>query len=183
MKHFIKVLKIMGIGILGTWALHSYANEDMMVVGTHAEMQGYTKHVGLPSRIDSHGERVFIFSPRYKQWAAYDSRGVRVAYGKANGGSHYCKDVGRACRTPQGVHRIIRKGTSACRSSKYPKPRGGAPMPYCMFFHGAGYAIHGSPQIGSRNTSHGCVRVKTSAAKWLHQYFLKPGTKVVVQSY
>ena len=136
----------------------------------------------FPRRIASSGERLFIFSPRIHQWAAYDEYGRRVARGRANGGSTYCRDLRRPCRTPQGVYRVYSKGTVECKSSKFPMGRGGAPMPYCMFFH-RGYAIHGSPYISNVNGSHGCIRVTTRAARWLHRYFLETGTKVKVLSY
>ncbi len=55
-------------------------------------------------------------------------------------------------------------------------------MPYCMFFTG-NYAIHGSPRISNRNGSHGCIRVTTTAARWLSQHFLRHGTRVVVLPY
>lgn len=138
--------------------------------------------VSLPDQIKPHGEKVFIFSPKHLRWAAYDRHGNLVNEGKANGGSHWCRDVGRPCRTPRGVFRVHTKGSSYCRSSKYPRPRGGAPMPYCMYFKG-GYAIHGSPQIGNRNSSHGCIRVKTDKARWLSENFITKGTKVIVWSY
>jgi hypothetical protein len=141
------------------------------------------QHVSkLPKRISPPGERVFVFSPRHKYWAAYNSDGFRVARGVANGGAHYCPDVGRACRTPRGSFRVHSKGPSSCVSSKYPLPSGGAPMPYCMKFKG-GYAIHGSPHISNRNGSHGCIRVKTAAAAWLSNNFIRHGTKVVVLPY
>lgn len=128
------------------------------------------------------GERLFVFSPRLKRWAAYNESGERVGYGVANGGSHWCAELGRPCRTPKGIYRVHRKGAASCRSSKYPLGKGGAPMPYCMFFH-KGYAIHGSPKISDRNGSHGCVRVQTDAAKWLHRHFIKHGTQVVILPY
>lgn len=136
----------------------------------------------LPRRIAPHGERVFVFSPRLLRWAAYDAQGYRVAGGKANGGSSFCTDIGRPCLTPAGTHRVQSKGTAACVSRKFPVGVGGAPMPYCMFFRG-GYAIHGSPYISNNNTSHGCIRVHTGAARWLHRHFMRPGTKVIVLSY
>jgi lipoprotein-anchoring transpeptidase ErfK/SrfK len=128
------------------------------------------------------GEKKFIFSPRLRMWAAYDAGGKRVAYGIANGGSHYCGDLGRACRTPIGSFRVHSKGGPECVSSRFPLPHGGAAMPYCMHFRG-GYAIHGSPQISNVNGSHGCVRVKTEAARWLSSNFMQHGTKVVVLPY
>lgn len=137
---------------------------------------------GMPSQHSTNGQRVFVFSPRLKMWAAYNEDGQQVAGGRANGGSHYCSDLGHPCRTPGGVFRVHSKGTANCVSRKFPVGRGGAPMPYCMYFLG-GYAIHGSPYISDHNGSHGCIRVQTSAARWLHQNFMRQGTKVVVLSY
>lgn len=139
-------------------------------------------HIALPRQIPPPGERTFVFSPRYKAWAAYDENGYRLAGGRANGGSSYCADLGRACRTPVGSFRVYSKGSPNCVSRKFPVGRGGAPMPYCMFFRG-GYAIHGSPYISNINGSHGCIRVTTSAAQWLHSDFIKPGTRVKVLPY
>lgn len=139
------------------------------------------RHV-FPKQVSASGVRTFVFSPRYKMWAAYDRSGKRVAHGIANGGASYCADVGRPCRTPSGTFRVHSKGSYDCKSSKYPVGRGGAPMPYCMFFRG-GYAIHGSPQISNRNGSHGCIRVTTSAARWLSSRFMTIGTRVRVLPY
>lgn len=136
----------------------------------------------LPRRIAPQGERVFVFSPRLLRWAAYDAQGYRVAGGKANGGANYCASLGRPCRTPTGAFRVGRRGSADCVSNRFLLPSGGAPMPYCMFFSG-GNAIHGSPYISNNNTSHGCIRVHTGAARWLHRYFMHPGTKVIVLSY
>ncbi len=136
----------------------------------------------LPTHIAAQGERVFIFSPRLLRWAAYDAQGYQVASGKANGGASYCPELGKPCLTPRGAFRVQRKGTIDCVSSRFPLGTGGAPMPYCMHF-GGGFAIHGSPYISNRNTSHGCIRVHTAAAKWLHSYFMQRGTKVIVLPY
>ncbi len=136
----------------------------------------------LGKHYDTKGERAFVFSPSEKEWAAYDADGYYVAGGIANGGAPYCADLQEACHTPAGVFRIQRKGGYDCESSTFPLGKGGAPMPYCMFFIG-GYAIHGSPYLSNRNTSHGCVRVETSAARWLHTYFLDHGTKVIIHPY
>lgn len=126
--------------------------------------------------------KAFVFDPRRNTWHAYDRYGNLVASGKASGGRHYCRDLRRACRTPIGTFTIHRKGSAACRSSKYPIGRGGAPMPYCMFFH-RGYAIHGSPDVPNFNASHGCIRVKPAAARWLSRNFISYGTKVIVKPY
>jgi len=136
----------------------------------------------LPSRIKALGVRVFMFSPRQRAWGAYSASGVRVGHGRASGGAHWCPDIGRSCRTPRGTFYVRSKGSPSCRSGTYPKPRGGAPMPYCMFYSKY-YAIHGSPNVPNYNVSHGCIRVKPHAARWLSHNFIRIGTRVVVTSY
>lgn len=128
------------------------------------------------------GNSVFIFDPRKLRWYAYDRHGSLIGSGAASGGRHYCRDVGRACKTPSGTFKVHRKGSASCRSSKYPLGRGGAPMPYCMFFH-RGYAIHGSPNVPNYNASHGCIRVKPHIARHLHRNVIGIGTTVIVRSY
>lgn len=143
----------------------------------------YPQYASLGKRFDTNGERAFVFSPRYKEWAAYDKEGYLVAQGVANGGADSCPDLGgRRCHTPMGVFRVQSKGSPECVSKKFPIGIGGAAMPYCMYFN-SGYAIHGSPYISDRNGSHGCIRVHTQAARWLSQYFIQPGTKVIVLPY
>jgi lipoprotein-anchoring transpeptidase ErfK/SrfK len=136
----------------------------------------------LSRNIAPTGESTFAFSPRLRMWAFYNAQGQRVAYGRANGGSDYCPDLGHRCHTPTGTFRVQSKGTAACVSRKFPIGVGNAPMPYCMYFHG-GYAIHGSPYISNRNGSHGCIRTTTQAAQWLHRNYMRNGTKVVVLPY
>lgn len=143
----------------------------------------------IPAKISPPGQRVFVFSPRYLKWGAYDAQGNRLSHGLANGGNHYCKDVHRSCLTPVGTFRVNFKGAYSCKSTRFPIKRtkkgvvrGGAPMPYCMFFT-SNYAIHGSPQLGHSNSSHGCIRVSYSAAKWLSHNFINIGTKVRVLPY
>lgn len=130
----------------------------------------------LPRYYPTGGQKTFVFSPRDREWAAYDAEGYRVSSGIANGGMN-------GHRTPAGTYRIYNMAGPNHVSSKYPAPNGGAPMPYAMHFTKAGHAIHGSPYISNVNGSHGCIRVKTSAAAWLSKNFITPGTKVVVQSY
>lgn len=128
------------------------------------------------------GNKVFIFDPSQLSWFAYGSHGQLIASGRASGGRGYCPDVGRSCRTPVGTFRVKSKGGPGCISSKFPLPYGGAPMPYCMFFHG-GFAIHGSNDVPNHNASHGCVRVEPEDARWLNHEFMDIGTTVIVRSY
>lgn len=123
----------------------------------------------------------FVYNPRTLQWSALQNgRVVRTGHG--SGGNNYCRDIRRSCRTPTGVYHIVSKGGAGCRSSRYPVGRGGAPMPYCMFFSKL-YAIHGSPDVPNYNASHGCIRVRPSDARWLSQNFLQVGSPVIVKSY
>lgn len=124
----------------------------------------------------------FIYNPKTYEWKAINANGSVVRTGHGSGGKSYCADIKRSCRTPTGVYHIRSKGDATCRSSRYPVGRGGAPMPYCMFFSDY-YAIHGSNDVPRRNASHGCVRVTPGDAKWLSHDFIKIGTKVVIKPY
>lgn len=136
----------------------------------------------FPSTRPATGKKVFIVDPNHLMWGAYDHNGHLVNQGRASGGKNYCPDVGRACKTPSGTFHVKRKGNANCKSSKFPVGRGGAPMPYCMFFY-HGFAIHGSPDVPNYNASHGCVRVLPSDARWLSQHFMEHGTTVIVKPY
>lgn len=136
----------------------------------------------LPRHIHSPGYKAFVFDPKRLAWAAYDKYGFRVAHGVANGGADFCEEINEPCRTPVGHFTIKRRGGPDCASSQFPVGSGGAAMPYCMFFKN-GCAIHGSPYVAEQNTSHGCIRVLTPAAKWLSRHFLKYGTHVIVLPY
>ena len=124
----------------------------------------------------------FVFSPRTQQWKAINDNGTVVRTGHGSGGSGWCKDIHRSCRTPSGTYSVWSKGSSSCRSSRYPRPYGGARMPYCMFFSKY-YAIHGSDDVPNYNASHGCIRVHTKDAYWLSKNFIRIGTRVIVKSY
>lgn len=107
-------------------------------------------------------------------WTAYDDYGNYVRSGRVSGGKKYCPDIHRGCRTITGTYTIYSKKGAGCRSSRFPLPHGGAPMPYCMHFHG-GYALHGSNSVPNYNASHGCVRMSPSDAKWLNENFVRVG--------
>ena len=83
-----------------------------------------------------------------------------------------------------GTHRVYSLGGPGCISHLFPIPRGGAPMPYCMYFSG-GQALHGVPpyEVGEGNFSHGCVRMHVGDAEWLRYNFVNEGTKVIVRPY
>lgn len=136
----------------------------------------------LPASIDTGGEAMILVNPRIHAWGAYDANGQLVRAGLATAGGNYCPDIRKRCRTSVGVFRIYSLGGAGCRSNTYPIPRGGAPMPYCMFFN-KGYALHGSPHVFEGNGSHGCVRLKVKDAAWIRFNFAQIGTKVVILPY
>ncbi len=115
-------------------------------------------------------------------WKAYDNEGKLVRSGHVSGGKDYCPDIGRECETVTGTFTIFRKGDENCKSTIFPVGKGGAPMPYCMFFHG-GYALHGSNSVPNYNASHGCVRMSPEDAQWLNEEFVQEGLTQVRVSY
>lgn len=137
----------------------------------------------LPSTIAT-SEKVVVVDPSVHAWGAYDRNGSLLRSGLATAGAAYCPDTGRPCRTSVGTYRIYSLGNPDCKSHKFPLPRGGAPMPYCMFFNG-GQGLHGSGfnEVVDANVSHGCVRMHVADAEWLRYNFANVGTKVIVRPY
>jgi lipoprotein-anchoring transpeptidase ErfK/SrfK len=124
----------------------------------------------------------FIFDPNRHRWYAYDRSGELVGSGRASGGRGYCPDIHRRCKTPIGTFHVYSMGGPGCVSTKFPVGKGGAPMPWCMYFHG-GYAVHGSYELPNYNASHGCIRIEPAAAHWLQQNVIEYGTTVIVKPY
>ena len=137
----------------------------------------------FPKEIKSNGEKTFVFDPKAPAWAAYDATGKRIMTGSASGGKNFCEDVGKPCRTVTGTFHVYNKRGVNCKSGEYPvETHGGTKMPYCMYFF-QGYTIHAGYEVPEFNSSHGCIRVLPSAAKWLNEQFITIGTRVVVLSY
>lgn len=128
------------------------------------------------------GEKLLIVDPNSHTWKAFSANGKLLRTGLATAGSRYCPDIGKPCKTKSGIFRVYSLGDAGCYSKKFPVGRGGAPMPYCMFFNG-GQAIHGSHEVVAGNISHGCVRVRVTDARWLRFNFINVGTKIHVKSY
>lgn len=144
----------------------------------------------LISSMSASAEKVIIVDPNTHSWAAYSASGELLRSGMATAGNSWCRDIRRSCKTKAGVFRIYSLGSRGCRSSKFPLPRGGAPMPYCMFFNG-GQALHGSNEVVAANVSHGCVRLHVEDAAWIRFNFAERpnasnnyrGTKVIIRRY
>lgn len=149
-----------------------------------AKKRSYASRRSLshPGTYNTNGRKTVVVSPAKLSWAAYDASGQLVRTGAASAGSGYCRDIGRSCRTPRGVFTVQSIGGPGCRSSRYPRPHGGAKMPYCMFFSKY-YALHGSYDVPGYNASHGCVRMTPSDARWMAGSFVNIGTRVVITSY
>lgn len=142
----------------------------------------YSSGGSMPSQIPAPGQKVIIVNPNIHAWGAYSPDGTLLRSGLATAGNSWCPDIHRSCRTRAGTFRIFSLGGPGCKSSKYPLPRGGAPMPYCMFFNG-NQGLHGSHEVVAANVSHGCVRLRVDDAAWIRYNFANIGTKVIVKPY
>ncbi len=137
----------------------------------------------FPQKIEALGKRHFVFDPKISAWAAYDEQGQRIITGSGSGGMDFCKDVNQPCRTITGTFKVYNKRGENCRSGEFPvETEGGARMPYCMYFY-RGFTIHAAYEVPGHSSSHGCIRVWPSAAKWLNEEFITIGTTVTVLSY
>ncbi|CDZ76964.1 L,D-transpeptidase catalytic domain [Legionella massiliensis] len=142
----------------------------------------------FPLTINPDGEKQVVVDQDKLAWGAYDVEGKLVKWGPISSGRDKCPDSARSCRTMTGIFRFFSKENSNCRSNVYPIGRGGAKMPFCMYFH-KGFALHGSPDIPGYRASHGCVRMFTRDAEWLNRSFVElsnesnkfTGTKVVIR--
>lgn len=142
----------------------------------------------FPRKIKSGDGKQVIVDQNKLAWGAYDAKGVLVNWGPIASGRSKCPDSNNACYTLTGVFRVFSKEDSRCKSDVFPIGKGGAKMPYCMYFH-KGFAMHGSDDMPGYRASHGCVRMFVRDAKWLNENFVdvtneskhQPGTKVVVR--
>ena len=112
-----------------------------------------------------------------------------MKWGPVSSGSDRCSDNSSpTCRTMTGIFELFSKEDVRCKSNVFPIGKGGAKMPYCMYFH-KGLALHGSTDIPGYRASHGCVRMFTGDAKWLNEEWVETpnehnqfiGTKVVIR--
>lgn len=136
----------------------------------------------FPDARPATGKKVFIYDPKQLSWAVYDANGSLVRTGPGSAGSNYCDEPGGNCLTPTGTFQVYAKKGPEYKSNLYPKPYGGAPMAYAMFFKN-GSAIHASDQVMEHNASHGCIRVLSEDAQWLNNSFLDHGSTVIIRPY
>ena len=82
--------------------------------------------------------------------------GAIVFFGKISSGK-------KGHRTPTGTFSILQKKKSH-KSNLYPKPNGGASMPYMMRLTNSGIALHRG-RTPNHPASHGCIRLERGFAK------------------
>jgi hypothetical protein len=82
-------------------------------------------------------------------------------------------------RTPRGTFKILGKNRFH-RSNLYPRPRGGARMPYMQRLTHGGIAIH-QGYLPGYPASHGCIRVSRRTAQKLWRW-TRVGTKVTLHN-
>lgn len=142
----------------------------------------------FPVKLEGENEKQIIVDQEKLAWAAYDAEGNLVLWGPISSGRDKCSDSNKSCRTLTGIFRVFSKENVKCTSDVFPIGKGGAKMPYCMYFH-KGFALHGSDDIPGVRASHGCVRMFIADAQWLNQNFVElssernkfMGTKVTVR--
>lgn len=142
----------------------------------------------FPLKLEGEKEKQIIVDQDNLAWGAYDADGHLVKWGPISSGRDKCSDSNRSCRTLTGIFRMFSKENVHCTSDVFPIGKGGAKMPYCMYFH-KGFALHGSDDIPGQRASHGCVRMFIEDARWLNENFVElssernqfMGTKVTVR--
>lgn len=125
----------------------------------------------FPRKIQPGDSKQIIVDQNKLAYAAYDQQGYLVKWGPIASGADKCSDSNNVCRTMTGIFRVFNKENEKCVSDLFPIGRGGAKMPYCMYFH-KGFALHGSTDIPGYRASHGCVRLFNEDAKWLNLNFV-----------
>ncbi len=81
-------------------------------------------------------------------------------------------------KTPQGRYRVLAKEKFHI-SNEWPKPTGGAEMPYMLRLTWSGIALH-LGYVPNRPASHGCVRLKNGFAQELFKW-ADIGTRVIIK--
>jgi len=80
--------------------------------------------------------------------------------------------------TPNGEFKIIQKKRHH-KSNLWPKPNGGAKMPYMMRLTNSGIAMH-LGYVPNKPASHGCIRLKKGFAQKMYRW-ASVGTSVYVE--
>jgi hypothetical protein len=163
-------------------------------VGKKIAVPNNLEHITLfdvapfPIKLQGETEKQIIIDQEKLAWGAYDPEGNLILWGPISSGRDKCSDSNKSCRTLTGIFRVFSKENVKCTSDVFPIGKGGAKMPYCMYFH-KGFALHGAEDLPGVRASHGCVRMFIQDAKWLNEQFVElssernrfMGTKVTVR--
>ena len=84
----------------------------------------------------------------------------------------------RGRETPAGQFRIMQKKRHH-KSNLWPKPKGGAKMPYMMRLTNSGIAMH-LGYVPNKPASHGCIRLESGFAQKMYKW-ARVGTYVYVE--
>ncbi len=161
--------------------INTRLHKGLTIAIPNSENTNMLEFAPIPTKIAAPNRKVIIVTLSKHVFGAYNADGELVRWGPVSGAKGYCPDIRRGCHTPIGRFSIQSRQGGECVSTKYPVGKGGAPMPYCMFFH-HGFALHGSHDVPGYNASHGCVRLFVNDAKWLNQEFTAhEKTKVIIQ--
>jgi len=104
----------------------------------------------------------------------------QVAYALEDGNIKFQGKISSGKRgraTPEGDYRILQKKRHH-RSNLWPKPNGGAKMPYLLRLTNTGIAMH-MGNVSRRAASHGCIRMSPSLARKMYKW-ARVGTVVHV---
>jgi len=104
----------------------------------------------------------------------------QIAYALEDGNIKFQGKVSSGKRgraTPEGDYKILQKKRHH-RSNMWPKPKGGAKMPYMLRLTNSGIAMH-SGNVRRRAASHGCIRMSPRLAKKMYKW-ARVGTVVHV---
>jgi hypothetical protein len=170
--------------------LNVFLQPDMVIAVPNNLSQLTTLDLSpFPQTIQSDGEKSVRVDLSQFAWAAYNETGQLIKWGPVSPGTEQCLDVPSGCSTPKGSFRVVRKQGADCVSNSFPHRingvRGGAEMPYCVFFY-RGYALHGSHDLPGYEASYGCLRLFIEDAQWLNEQFVElpsvgvKGTKIVI---
>lgn len=145
----------------------------------------------FPRYITPIGEKIIHVNQSKLAWAAYNEKGELLFWGPISSGISRCYDAKNGCETPSGSFRFLRKQGFDCISKTFPQQpnghRGGARMPFCMYFF-QGFALHGSFDLPGYPASHGCIRLLMEDAQWLNESFIEiphqdvKGTRISIDS-
>jgi len=121
------------------------------------ELPPETVYTPMPERYEPALERPkFILIDLGKQFLGlYECGYLAASYPISSGQESH--------RTPAGDFAVLGKVVDH-KSSVYPEPHGGAPMPHALRFRWWSYWIHGGDLVGYP-ASHGCIRVMYEDAK------------------